>query len=414
MSDQLSTNSTYDPDTTPQASVLSGVKILDLTTVVMGPYATSMLGDFGAEIVKVEALDGDITRRMGPQRTTGMTALTLSLHRNKRSIALDLKSAEGRTVLDRLITDADVVVTNLRPRSRETLGLTYPRLSAVRSDIILCTAQAYAEVSSRRDEPAYDDMVQAASGLTGLYEIIDGTPRYSPFVIADKVSGLHLVIAILAALHRRTRTGTGQHVEVPMVDAMIAFNVVEHLAGTTFEPPAGDFGWKRVLVAERAPYRTADGYVCILPYTDANWRDFFELTGLTELLTDPKFTNVDQRHQNMGYLHSIIGELTPTHTTEQWLQLCRTRNIPASALLDLSRVTEDDYVREQGVLERFEHPTEGSYYSALTPIRMSESPVAMQRHAPRLGEHTAELLGEIGYSAEDITRLTDAGVVMAK
>lgn len=395
-------------------SALSGIRILDLTTVVMGPYATSMLGDFGAEIIKVETLDGDITRHMGPQRNAGMTALTLSLHRNKRSIALDLKTDDGRTIFDRLVSESDVVITNLRPRSRETLGLTYERLSAVRPDIILCTAQAYAEASGRGDEPAYDDMVQAASGLTGLFEIIDGTPRYSPFVIADKVSGLHLVIAIMAALQRRTRAGTGQHVEVPMVDAMIAFNLVEHLSGSTFDPPVGDFGWKRVLAAERAPYPTTDGYVCILPYTDANWRDFFALTGMTELLTDPKFTNVDQRHQNMSHLHSLISKLTPTHTTEHWLNLCHSHNIPASALLDLHHVTEDSYVREQNVLDLHEHPTEGRYFTALTPIRMSESPVALQRHAPHLGEHTAELLTEVGYTDDDITRFTDAGVVIAK
>lgn len=398
----------------PGPGALSGITVLDLTTVVMGPYATSMLGDFGANVIKIETLDGDISRRMGPQRNAGMTALTLGLQRNKRSIAVDLKAAEGREVLTRLVQHADVVVTNLRPQSRASLGLTYPQLRAIRDDVILCTAQGYAESSERCDEPAYDDIVQAASGLTSLVEAVDGAPRYAPYVIADKVSGLHIVIAILVALHHRANTRSGQHVEVPMVDTMIQFNLIEHLSGHTFDPPAGSFGWNRVLVAERAPYRTADGYVCILPYTDANWKDFFALIGRTDLLTDPKFTDVDNRHQNMGHLHSVIAAITPRHTTQGWLDLCRDNNIPASAILDLAHVTDDPYVRDAGVLQREIHPTEGAYYGALTPIRMSESPVQLQCHAPLLGENTAELLSQLGYDDDDITHLADTGVVATK
>jgi crotonobetainyl-CoA:carnitine CoA-transferase CaiB-like acyl-CoA transferase len=410
----LTSVTTEDNTAAPGPGALSGITVLDLTTVVMGPYATAILGDFGADVIKIETPDGDISRRMGPQRNAGMTALTLGLQRNKRSIAVDLKTSEGREVLARLVRHADVVVTNLRPQSRESLGLTYPQLQAIRDDVIFCTAQGYAESSDRRDEPAYDDMVQAASGLTSLAAAVDGAPRYAPYVIADKVSGLHIAIAILAALHHRARTGSGQHVEVPMVDTMIQFNLVEHLSGHTFDPPAGPFGWNRVLVAERAPYRTADGYVCILPYTDANWKDFFALIGRTDLLTDPKFTDVDKRHQNMGHLHSVIAGLTPARTTQEWLDLCRERNIPASAILDLAHVTDDGYVQEQQILERQVHPTEGAYYGALTPIRMSESPVQLQCHAPVLGENTAELLSQLGYDDDDITHLADTGVVVTK
>lgn len=393
------------------AGALEGLVVLDLTTVVMGPYATAMLGDLGAEIIKIESLDGDMSRKMGPSRSPGMTALTMNLQRNKQSLALDLKSTEGREVLARLVAQADVVVTNLRPRSRAPLGLTYENLKTLQPDIILCTAQAYAEDSSRRDYPAYDDMVQAASGSARLAERIDGAPRYAPYVIADKVSGLYIVVGVLAAVAHRHSTGEGQHVEVPMVDTMIHFNLVEHFGGHTFDPPKGDFGWARVLVPERTPYRTADGFVCIMPYTDTNWIDFFEGAGLTHLAEDVRFAEINSRHQHMGRLLAAIHEATPQRTTQEWLDLCVSRNIPASALLELGTVVEDEYVREQQIVTAEEHPTEGSYFSTLSPLRMSASPVQLRRHAPTLGEHTVALLQRASYEDEDIDRLITSGVV---
>ncbi|MEU0510071.1 MULTISPECIES: CaiB/BaiF CoA transferase family protein [Amycolatopsis] len=398
--------------TAEPAGALAGVTILDLTTVVMGPYATAILGDLGADVIKVESLDGDMTRRIGARRNPGMSAMTLTLQRNKRSIALDLKKPEGRAILEQLVPLADVVVTNLRPRSRKPLGLTYEALRALRQDVILCTAQAYAEDSPWRDHPAYDDMVQAASGAASLAERVDGEPRYAPYVIADKVSGLHMVIGILAALAHRAATGSGQHVEVPMVDTMIHFNLVEHLGGHAFDPAEGDFGWGRVLVPERTPYRTADGYVCLMPYSDANWADFFEVAELGHLRDDPRFADVNSRHGNMSELHAEIHEVTPKRTTQEWLDLCRERNIPAAALLDLSRVNDDPYVREQALLTPEQHPTEGAYFSPAHPVRMSGSPAVLRRHAPRLGEDTAELLSAIGYSRDDIDDLVRQGVTV--
>jgi len=392
---------------------LEGLVVLDLTTVVMGPYATAMLGDLGAEVVKIESLDGDMSRKMGPSRSPGMTALTMNLQRNKQSLALDLKSAKGREVLERLVAHADVVVTNLRPRSREPLGLTYDNLKALRSDIILCTAQAYAEASSRRDYPAYDDMVQAASGSASLAERIDGSPRYAPYVIADKVSGLHIVIGVLAALAHKHSTGEGQHVEVPMVDTMIHFNLVEHFGGHTFDPPEGDFGWARVLVPERTPYRTADGYVCIMPYSDANWIDFFEVAALTDFAADARFAEVNSRHHHMGQLLAAIHEATPQRTTQEWLDLCVARNIPASALLDLGTVIDDEYVNDQRIVTKQSHPTEGSYFSTLMPLQMSASPVQLRRHAPLLGQDTVSLLKRASYTDNEVSDLIISGIVGA-
>lgn len=396
-----------------QRGALEGIKILDLTTVIMGPYATVMLGDLGAEVIKIEALDGDLSRKIGPRRHDGMTALAMNLQRNKQSVALDLKAPGARSVLDRLVKDADVVVTNLRPRSRDPLGLSYDALRALSPDIILCSAQAYAESSPRRDYPAYDDMVQAASGAASLAQHIDGAARYAPYVIADKVSGLHMVIGIMAALVHRAATGEGQHVEVPMVDTMINFNLVEHFGGHTFEPAEGPFGWSRVLVPERSPYRTSDGFVCLLPYSDANWRDFFEISGLTEFSDDPRFADLNSRHCHMSELLALVHQATPTHSTAEWLKMCHARNIPASALLDLENISTDEYARDQAVVRLEEHPTEGSYYTSLSPFRMSQSPVTLRRHAPHLGGDTVDVLGSLGFSEEDIGEMIADGVVGA-
>jgi crotonobetainyl-CoA:carnitine CoA-transferase CaiB-like acyl-CoA transferase len=401
------------PVTTAAAgnSALAGITVLDLTTVIMGPYATATLGDLGADVIKVEALDGDMSRRIGARRNDGMTALTLNLQRNKSSIAVDLKTDAGIGVLERLIKNADVVVTNLRPRSRRALGLTYGHLCQLRPDIILCTAQAYAEHSSRENYPAYDDMVQAASGGAQLAAQIDGEPRYAPYVIADKVSGLHMVIGILAAIVNRSITGTGQHVEVPMVDTMINFNLVEHLGGHTFDPPEGSFGWERILVPERTPYKTSDGYVCIMPYSDSNWTEFFEAAELGHLRLDPRFQDMNARHHNMGTLLAAIHEVTPKRTTQEWLDLCRERNIPSAELLDLTEVTDDDYVREQSLVTTRTHPTEGRYNSILSPLRMSGTPVSLRNHAPSLGQDTETLMAAIGYSQSEVADLVDDGVV---
>ncbi|WP_375000680.1 CaiB/BaiF CoA transferase family protein [Aeromicrobium sp. CTD01-1L150] len=394
-----------------QQGALRGITVLDLTTVIMGPYATAMLGDMGAEVIKVEAHDGDLSRKLGPRRHENMTALSMNLQRNKHSIALDLKSGGSRDVLERLVRSCDVVVTNLRPRSREPLGLTYENLRELRPDVILCSAQAYAESSARRDYPAYDDMVQAASGAASLAQHIDGEARYAPSVIADKVSGLHMVIGIMAALVHRSTTGEGQHVEIPMVDTMINFNLVEHFGGHTFEPAEGPFGWSRILVPERAPYRTADGFVCLLPYSDANWRDFFEIAGLNDLATDPRFDSLGVRHQNMGDLLALVHEATPRHTTQEWLAMCHARNIPASALLDLRDIAEDPYAREQSLVTLEEHPTEGMYYATLSPFRLNVTPVTLRKHAPGIGGDTVDILAWLGYSEAEIDKMVDDQVV---
>ncbi|RQO46051.1 formyl-CoA transferase [Rhodococcus sp. KBW08] len=392
-------------------SALKGLRVIDLTTVIMGPFATATLADLGADVVKVESLEGDMSRRMGKGRHEGMSALAMNLHRNKRSIAVDLASQHGRRILDELVRTADVLVTNLRPRSRTKLGISYERLSAINPKLILCTAQAYGSLTDKRDYPAYDDIVQAASGSAKIEELVDGTPRYSPHVIADKVVGLYICVAVTAAIIEKHATGRGQEVDVPMIDSMIGFNLVEHFGGRTFDPPIGEFGWSRVLTPERVPHRTADGWICIMPYSAKNWDDFFALAERPDLTGDPRFASISDRHRSMGDLMTVIRDAAPRHTTGEWLELCSARNIPAADLFDLTDAPADDYVVGQGLVTRREHPTEGVYNSTRTPIRMSRTPVQFVRHAPDLGEHTVEILEEVGYSRTAIRELSDSGAI---
>lgn len=374
---------------------LDGVRVLDLTSVVMGPYATATLGDLGADVIKVEPPAGDMSRRIGAHRSPGMSGITLNLQRNKRSIVLDLTEQPDLDILTELVRTADVLVTNLRPRSRDKLGLTWELLSKVNPGLVMCVSQAYASNSPRADAPAYDDVVQAASGVASLATLVDGAPKYAPFVVADKVAGLYIVSAVLAALVHKARTDEGQYVEVPMVDSLLAFNLVEHLNGMTFSPPEGKFGWSRVLVAGRVPHRTSDGWVCIMPYTNRDWDRFFDLVGVSDMASDPRFATVDGRHTHMGELLAMIGRYTPSRSTAEWLQACEQIGVPASEVMDLADAVTDPYVLSRELLREVEHPTEGTYFVSRTPFTMSRTPSTLRRHAPRLGEHTDEIIGEL-------------------
>jgi crotonobetainyl-CoA:carnitine CoA-transferase CaiB-like acyl-CoA transferase len=389
---------------------LEGVRILDLTTVIMGPYATSILADLGADVIKVEEPGGDMLRGLGGSRSPGMSGMALGLNRNKRCVVLDLKTPEGRDVLDRLITRVDVVVTNLRPSSRERLGLTYERLREVKDDIVMCTAQAFRTGSIEQDRPAYDDIVQARSGMTSLFEPSAGTRAYAPFIVADKVSGLTIVYSIMAAVIHQRRTGQGQWVDVPMVDTMVAFNLVEHLNGHTFEPPAGEFGWTRVLTKIRQPQRTADGWVCLLPYSDRNWADFFRFTDRADAAADPRFATTNDRHKNMDALLAIVAEAAHAHTTAEWLTFCAGHNIPASEVADLIDIPTDLYVTKTGLVSTHHHPTEGAYRVVASPARFSASPPPPGSHARPAGADTRTVLLEAGLSRDRIEALITAGV----
>jgi crotonobetainyl-CoA:carnitine CoA-transferase CaiB-like acyl-CoA transferase len=388
---------------------LAGVRIADLTTVVMGPMSTRALADFGAEVIKVEAPEGDFMRDFEPQRSPGMSAFSMGLNRNKRSIALDLKTEAGRTALLDLVATCDVFVSNLRPRALAKLGLTDADLRQHKPDLIYCSATGFGSDGPYAEKAAYDDVIQAASGLASMFAWLGDAPAYVPTIVADKVASLHITQAVLAALYRRSVSGHGDYIEVPMAESMAAFNLVEHLQGHAFEPPMGQFSYLRLRTKHRRPRRAADGWVCILPYNDQNWRDFFRLAGKPELAEDERFATVNSRIANVESLYGLMDEIVATRPTAEWMELCDSHSIPAVPVIDLEHIGQDPHFEAVGLFSEHDHPTEGRYRVVRDPIRFASGSPGLYRHAPLLGQHTAEVLRELGYDEQRISIVMNGG-----
>lgn len=388
---------------------LDGVRIADLTTVVMGPLATRTLGDLGADVIKVEPPEGDFPRHFEPARNPGMSGFSLNLNRNKRSVVLDLKTPAGHQALLDLVATCDVFVTNLRDRAIDALDIGYDRLRGERQDLVYCSARGFGSGGPYADKAAYDDVIQAGSGLASLFERVGGEPAYVPSIIGDKVAALHITYAVLAALYRRAVTGRGDLVEVPMAESLAAFNLVEHLSGHAFDPPLGSFGYGRLMSSGRRPRRSADGWVCVMPYSDANWRDFFALAGRTDAATDPRFATINARVEHVEELYRELDAIVAERTTAEWMALCDGASIPAVPVVDLEHADEDPHLGAVGLLSTVEHPTEGPYRRILDPVTFAEGGGGLRRHAPLLGEHTAEVLAELGYDRDRIDELLERG-----
>ena len=390
---------------------LAGIRVVDLTTVLMAPLATRMLADHGADVIRLESVDGEPFLSTPPTRSPGMNWFALNLHRNKRSLALDLKQPAAARAAQRLVATADVVVSNMRRGALQRLGLDAATLCAADPRLIYCTANGYGSDGPGADKAAYDDAIQAASGIAALHARIDGVPRFAPAVLADKVCGLHILQAVLAALFFRERSGLGQAIEVPMFETMVAFNLSEHHAGQIFDPPLGDIGYTRVMNRSRKPYLSADGWVCLLPYTERNWRDFFEFVGQPGTADDPRFATHGERIANSEELYGLVEKLAPLHTVAEWVVFCDALSIPAAAVMDLADAAQDPQVIAVDLMPIVEHPTEGRYRAVRDPISYSASPTALRRHAPRPGQHSVEILHELGLDATEIAAMAAAGAV---
>jgi len=373
---------------------LAGVRVLDLTTVIMGPAATQILGDLGADVIKIENAGGDSMRWIGPAHHEDMGPLYLQSNRNKRSVVLDLKSQEGRAALLSLVPDADILVYNVRPQAMKRLGLDYATISAINPKIIFCGAVGYGSDGPNSGQAVYDDLMQAASGISGLFQAVDGAPRYAPVNICDRVVGLYLTIALTSALYHRAMTGKGQQIEVPMFETMAQFVVADHMGGRAFEPPIGDMGYKRLLSRTRGPYKTKDGYLSLVVYLDKHWHAFCELVGDPGMIErDPRFASQELRTQNAELAGQYLAKHLPTRTNAEWIEFCRSIDIPVAVVNSIDDLFDDPHLKAVGMFEQREHPTEGAINFARFPIRFSDSPASIRRLAPNLGEHTDEVLG---------------------
>ena len=373
----------------------------------MGPLATRMLADMGADVIWIEPPEGDVLREYEPMRSPKMGAFAMSVGRNKRSVVLDLKQDIGREALRDLIASADVFVTNIRRRALQRLGFDEDSVRAIRPDIIYCIANGYGSDGPYADRAVYDDVIQAASGLASLFTWNDGEPKLVPTIMADKVAGAHIAFAIAAALYGHAKTGEGASIEVPMAETLAAFNLVEHLSGQTFRPQLGDFSYNRIRTAHRRPRRTADGWIVILPYSKDNWRHFFEFAKRPELIDDPRFATGGDRVANADALYGLLDDIVKDKPTDEWLVFCAEYSIPASAVIDLEKLGEDPHFAAVGLYQDDEHPSEGAYRYVRNPILVNGESTPLRRHAPRLGEHTKEVMREIGWDEDRLAKLAD-------
>ncbi|ONG48214.1 CoA transferase [Pseudoroseomonas deserti] len=386
---------------------LAGIRILDLTTVVMGPYATSVLGDMGAEVIKVESPEGDILRQVGPSRSGEMGGLFLHANRSKRSIVLDLKRPEARAALLKLAESADVLIHNLRPQAMARLGLDYAALAAVNPAIIHAGAFGFGQDGPYAARPAYDDLMQGIAGIPSLMaQSGGGTPRYVPVNIADRIVGLHAAIAVLGALQHRSRTGEGQSIEIPMFETMASFVLGDHLGGMTHRPALDQGGYARLLTPNRRPYATADGHLCVLIYNDKHWRSFFGAIDRPDLAADPRFASHASRIRHTDAICAELAAILATRPTAEWEVLLDAAGIPHTPLHTLDSLVEDPHLAAVGFFTEEDHPAEGPVRGMKVASRWSASQPEPSRLAPRLGEHTAEILREAGLSEAEIAAAT--------
>ena len=393
---------------------LEGIKVIDMTTVLMGPYATQMLGDYGADVVKVESQDGDVTRQIGPTRHPGMGPVFLNTNRNKRSICLDLKKPAGREAVLRLIKSADVLVYNVRPQAMARLNLGYDVVSKINPRLIYAGVFGFGQDGPYAAKPAYDDLIQGATALPALMaQTADGVPRYVPNALVDRIVGLTAVGAICASLVDRERTGRGQRVDIPMFETMAGFVMGDHMGGLTFEPPLDKGGYARHLSRDRRPYKTSDGYLSVIVYNDKQWENFFKATGRDDLRADPKFATFAGRAGNIDVVYAELARIFETRTTAEWIDLLTKADVPVMPMHDLASMLHDEHLEATNFFPVVNHPTEGPIRSMKVTASWSETEAEPIRLAPRLNEHGAEILKEIGYSADEIAALVRDGVTRA-
>jgi crotonobetainyl-CoA:carnitine CoA-transferase CaiB-like acyl-CoA transferase len=393
---------------------LAGIRIVDMTTVVMGPFATQILADYGADVIKVESPAGDILRYAPPMRNPAMGAAFMQANRNKRSVVLDIKRNAGRDALLRLCKTADVFIHNVRSAAMKRAGLGEGDVRTGNARLIYVSLIGYREDGPYAGRPAYDDLMQGLSGIPALQAEISGEdPRYTPLTVIDRIMGISAAHTVLAALIDRERSGVAQFVDVPMFESVAQLVLGDHMGGRTFEPPIGKPGYVRMLAPDRRPYQTKDGYVCVLIYNNKEWETFFRAIGRSEQFnSDPRLSDHGVRTKHYAEVYAILGEILTTRTTAEWLALFAENDIPAVPLYDLNDLIDDRHLAAVKFFHEMNHPSEGPIRLTGIPSQWSESALAIRRHPPRLGEHSVEVLREAGLSDAEIESLKSEGATV--
>ena len=376
---------------------LTGVRVLEVATVIMAPLAGRQLAKLGAEVVKVEPVSGDVIRKSGQSRANGQTGTSLNVNDGKRNVALSFSSPEDLDLLKHLIEECDILITNQLPRRREKYGLDWPAVSKINPRCILVTGQGFATESEYANVPAYDDTIQAASGVCDVYQLSTGTPKYAPYIMADKVVGLTMTYAAIAALYRREITGVGQWVDVPMFDTMVDFNMIEQLSDFAFDPPAGDPGWPRTVNPHRRPHATADGWICIIPYSDQNWRDFLVLAGKQpQGETEAVYLSTNkERNAHVEEMQNIIAEYASERTTAQIEVELSEFNIPVQRVNTLEDLVSNEYLNQRNTVEHVERPDVGKYWRTSPNMHFSESPLSPPRTSSATNDDKQSIINEL-------------------
>lgn len=390
---------------------LAGIRILDMTSVMLGPYATQLLGDYGADVIKIEAPEGDTTRRTGPALEPQMAATFIGANRSKRSIVLDLKQAAARDALLTLIDQADALIYSIRPQKMAALGLAPDVLRGRNPRLVVVAVHGFGSDGPYAGRPAYDDIIQGLSGLASLSEVGGGEPSYVPTVVADKTCALFAVQAILTALVARGRHGRGSYVEVPMLEAMVNFTLVEHFYGAHFRPALTAPGYARLTTPWRRPYATTDGYVCIVPYTDQHWQRFFTEANRPELLQDKRFSTMSARTSHIDALYQELASCVAKRSTADWIESCELLDIPVAPLRRLADLEDDPHLQKTGFFISLEDFSMGKLVMPGAPLKF-DGVGARPTLPPRLGQHTVEVLQASGVPSDTVTKMLQTGAAV--
>lgn len=384
---------------------LAGVRVLDLSINVLGPLSCQLLADMGAEVIKVETPGGDPQRSFGATRHPGMSAFYMNLNRGKKGIVLNLKNANAREALMKLIDGSDVLVHSMRVKAAERLGIGWDAVHARNPRLVYACGTGYSQKGPRRDRAAYDDVIQGEAGIADLNRRANGRPGYIPMPFADKFCAYVQASAIGMALYARERTGMGQAVYTPMMESVVAFSLVEHLWGATYEPPVSPMGYPRMFIEHRRPFQTADGHVCLLAHTDEQWQRLFHVIERPDLAADARFATLASRSTHVAELYDALGACLLQRTTAEWCERFDAADLPNAPMATLEGLLQSAYLQQTGFMKRVEHPTEGVIVSMRPPVEFSHTPSPTPSHAPALGEHTVQILRSVGYSDADIAAM---------